>query len=60
MSEAGDLIATGQRFIEAGVLQRDGELIEIGKSRWRRIWPEAVVDDFSRSYIEDLEKEFGK
>jgi hypothetical protein len=58
VSEAGDIIASAQRLIEAGVLTDDPELIEAAKLRWKQVWPDEVVDLNVDIYVKDLRKEF--
>jgi hypothetical protein len=37
VGEAGDIIATAQKLIEAGVISGDVELIEVGRKRWKEV-----------------------
>ncbi|OGM08087.1 hypothetical protein A2W13_02675 [Candidatus Woesebacteria bacterium RBG_16_36_11] len=54
VGEAGDIIATAQRLIEAGVLTGDNELIKAGKERLIEVWPTEIVNLHVNLYIEDL------
>ncbi len=55
--ESGDIIATCQRLIEAGVANEDPESIEAGRKRWKEVWPKDIVDLYVDLYIEDLKEE---
>jgi hypothetical protein len=57
VGEAADIIATAQRIIEAGVNSGDSELIEVGRKRWKEVWPDEVVDLFVDIYVKDLQEE---
>ena len=55
--DAADEIAACERLIEAGVNGGDKELIQAGMERWKRVWPDEVVEQVVEMYVKDLNEE---